>query len=95
MRSGLDPVIQYRWHAVAIKYKMRIAELLENIVPYGSMSPADYSVVAKRLPQTEAAEGTTAPHNRCRLKRHLISTTSQVHGSHAESNYQLRFMRRG
>jgi hypothetical protein len=64
---------------------MRIAELLENIVPYGSMSPADYSVVAKRLPQTEAAEGTTAPHNRCRLKRHLISTSIHLHGRPAES----------
>jgi hypothetical protein len=64
---------------------MRIAELLENIVPYGSMSPADYSVVAKRLPQTEAAEGTTAPHNRCRLKRHLISTSNHLHGRPAET----------
>lgn len=27
---------------------MRIVELLENIVPYGSMSPAEYSVVAKQ-----------------------------------------------
>lgn len=27
---------------------MRIAELLENITPYGSMSPAEYSVMAKQ-----------------------------------------------
>ena len=27
---------------------MRIAELLENITPYGSMSPAEYSAVAQQ-----------------------------------------------
>ena len=27
---------------------MRIAELLENIKPYGSLSPAEYGVIAKQ-----------------------------------------------
>lgn len=31
-----------------IKYMMRIAELLENITPYGSLSPAEYTAVAQQ-----------------------------------------------
>lgn len=36
------------WHTAAIKYMMRIAELLENITPYGSLSPAEYTAVAQQ-----------------------------------------------
>jgi hypothetical protein len=60
---------------------MRIAELLENITPYGPLSPAEYSAVAKqrdaaskqkRLSQQQARQ------NQQRLRQHQIWAKSRA-----------------
>ncbi len=48
---------------------MRIAELLENIVPYGSMSPAEYSVVVKQRDATLKQKRQAAQQARQKLQK--------------------------